>query len=246
MKININNSTYICLLLSFLAGYFEYVYLFLITILIHECGHMIFAKIINFKFDKVILYPFGGITIYNEDLNVSTNKELFVLLGGITFQLIFLWLLFILYNHSYITEHTFSIIKRINIILVSFNFMPVLPLDGGKLTNIIFDKIFSYRLSNIISIVISIFFICFFIIKNKTIFGVILTLFLIKSIIIEITNLKYKYNKFILERYINDYNFKKTIIVSSIYKFKRDKKHIIDNTLEKTYLRKIFDISSTR
>ena len=55
MKININNSTYICLLLSFLAVYFEYVYLFLITILIHECGHMIFAKIIGFKFDKIIM-----------------------------------------------------------------------------------------------------------------------------------------------------------------------------------------------
>ena len=95
MKININNSTYICLLLSFLAGYFEYVYLFLITILIHECGHMIFAKIIGFKFDKIILYPFGGITIYNEDLNVNSNKELFVLLGGIIFQLLFFILLII-------------------------------------------------------------------------------------------------------------------------------------------------------
>ena len=241
MKININNSTYIWLLLSFLAGYFEYVYLFLITILIHECGHMIFAKIIGFKFDKIILYPFGGITIYNEDLNVNSNKELFVLLGGIIFQLIFFILLVILYNNLYITEHTFKIIKKINIILVSFNFMPVIPLDGGKLTNIILDKLFSYRLSNIISIIISIVFICLFILKNKTIFGIILTLFLIKSIIIEITNLKYKYNKFLLERYINKYNFKKTIIVSNIYKMKRDRKHIINNTFEDDFLCKLFD-----
>lgn len=241
MKININNSTYICLLLSFLAGYFEYVYLFLITILIHECGHMIFAKIIGFKFDKIILYPFGGITIYNEDLNVNSNKELFVLLGGIIFQLLFFILIIILYNNLYITEHTFKIIKKINIILVSFNFMPVIPLDGGKLTNIILDKLFSYRLSNIISIIISIFFICLFILKNKTIFGIILTLFLIKSIIIEITNLKYKYNKFLLERYINKYKFKKTIIVSNIYKMKRDRKHIINNTFEDDFLCKLFD-----
>lgn len=241
MKININNSTYICLLLSFLAGYFEYVYLFLITILIHECGHMIFAKIIGFKFDKIILYPFGGITIYNEDLNVNSNKELFVLLGGIIFQLLFFILIIILYNNLYITEHTFKIIKKINIILVSFNFMPVIPLDGGKLTNIILDKLFSYRLSNIISIIISIVFICLFILKNKTIFGIILTLFLIKSIIIEITNLKYKYNKFLLERYINKYKFKKTIIVSNIYKMKRDRKHIINNTFEDDFLCKLFD-----
>ena len=89
--------------------------------------------------------------------------------------------------------------------------------------------------------IISIFFICIFILKNKTIFGIILILFLIKSILIEIYNLKYKYNKFLLERYINNYNFKNTIIVSSIYKFKRDKKHIINNTFEHDFLCKLFD-----
>ena len=68
-----------------------------------------------------------------------------------------------------------------------------------------------------------------------------MTLFLIKSIVIEITNLKYKYNKFILERYINNYNFKKTIIVSTLYKFKRDRKHIINNTFEHNFLCKLFD-----
>lgn len=241
MKIRINNSTYICLLLSFLAGYFEYVYLFLLIILIHECGHMLFSKIINFKFESIVLYPFGGLTIYNEDLNVSTNKELFVLIGGITFQILFLIFTYILYSNSYITLHTFTIIKKINILLISFNFMPVLPLDGGKLINIILDKIFSYKLSNTISIIMSILFICIFILKNKTFLGIILTLFLIKNIIIEITNLKYKYNKFLLERYINNYNFKKTIIIKDVNKFKRDRKHIINNELEHAFLCKLFD-----
>lgn len=243
MKINISNSTYICLLLSFLGGYFEYVYLFLLTILIHEYGHMIFAKIIDFKFDKIILYPFGGITIYNEDLNVSTNKELFVLLGGITFQLLFIFIIIYFLNINLITEHTYIIIKKINIMLISFNFMPSLPLDGGKLINILLDKILSYRLSNIISIIISIFIIFIFLLENKTYLGIILTLFLIKSIYLEIINLKYKYNKFLLERYINNYNFKNTIIINSIYKFKRDNNHIINNTYEKKFLCKLFDTS---
>ena len=89
MKININNTTYIFLLLAFLSGYFEYMFLLLLIITIHECGHAIFAKIINFKFDSIIIYPFGGVTKYNEDLNISTNKELFVLIGGIYFQILF-------------------------------------------------------------------------------------------------------------------------------------------------------------
>lgn len=241
LKVQIHNSTYIFLLISFLAGYFEYMYLFLLIIFVHESGHAIFSYIINFKFDKIIIYPFGGITIYNEDLNISTNKELFVLLGGITFQILFYLLIVFLYNNFYITNHVYQIIKKINILLISFNFLPILPLDGGKLLNIILDKIFSYRLSNIISIIISILFIILFIYINKTLFSLLLTIFLIKCIIIEYINIKYKYNKFILERYINDYNFNKIKIVNNINKLKRDYYHIINNTLEKTYLHNLFD-----
>ena len=112
MKIKIHNTTYIFLLMSFLAGYFEYMYLLLITILIHECGHAIFAKIINFRFDKIIIYPFGGITEYNEDLNVNSSKELFVLFGGIYFQLLFFVFIMILYKYGYVTEHVYLIIKN--------------------------------------------------------------------------------------------------------------------------------------
>ncbi|UKI58082.1 MAG: hypothetical protein L6V81_01065 [Clostridium sp.] len=37
------------------------------------------VKIVNFKYSEIVIYPFGGITNYNEDLNVSVNKELFLL-----------------------------------------------------------------------------------------------------------------------------------------------------------------------
>ena len=190
IKISIHNITYIFLLISFFSGYFEYMYLLLLIIIIHECGHAIFAKIINFKFDKIVIYPFGGITIYNEDLNVNTNKELFVLIGGIYFQLLFLILISILYKYGFITEHVFTIFKKINILLISFNFLPILPLDGGKLLNIILDKIFPYKSSNIISIIISFLFLIYFIVYKRTIFSGILTLFLIKCLVIEINNIK--------------------------------------------------------
>ena len=89
MKVKIDNSTYIILLISFLAGYFEYMYLFLLIIFIHESGHILFGYLVNFKYSKIIIYPFGGLTVYNEDLNANSNKELFSLLGGLIFQLLF-------------------------------------------------------------------------------------------------------------------------------------------------------------
>ena len=241
MKIQIHNTTYLFLLISFLSGYFEYIYLLLLIIIIHEYGHAIFAKIINFKFDKIVIYPFGGITKYDEDLNVNSNKELFVLFGGIYFQLLFFILIMILYKYGFITEHVYTIIKRINVLIISFNFLPILPLDGGKLLNILLDKLFSYKLSNIISIIISFIILILFLIINKTMFSLLLSLFLIKCLVIEINNIRYKYNKFLLERYLNDYNFKKIKIINNINNLKRDNYHIINNILEKKYLNKMFD-----
>ena len=40
-------------LISFLAGYFEYIYLLLLIILIHECGHCIFGMIEGIKVKRI-------------------------------------------------------------------------------------------------------------------------------------------------------------------------------------------------
>ena len=190
MRVKIHDTTYIFLFLSFLSGYFEYLFLLLITILIHEAGHLFFSILIDFKYDKITIYPFGGITTYNEDLNVNSNKELFVLLGGITFELIFYFMIKTFYFNGFITNHVFYLLMNINYLLISFNFMPILPLDGGKLLNILLNKIMPYKISNIISLMISVLFTIVFIITKKTLFAFILTIFLFKCIIIEIKNLK--------------------------------------------------------
>lgn len=241
MKIEIHNSTYVFLLLSFLSGYFEYIYLLLIIIFIHEFGHFVFGLLEGMKISKIIIYPFGGITICNEELNISLKKELFFLIGGITFQILFYLLIRKLYLIGLITIRVFNIITRINIILVSFNFLPVLPLDGGKLLNIILNKIFNYRLSNLISIIISILFTIIFLLYNKTLFSLLLSIFLCKCIIIEILNIKIKYNRFLLERYLNKYNFRKIRIINNINSLKRDYTHIINNNFESKILSKLFD-----
>ena len=216
-------------------------YLFLLTIFIHECGHIFFGYLVGFKNSIINIYPFGGISIFKEDLNTKTNKELFTLLGGITFQLLFLLLILFLYKYSIITNHVYEIIKRINILLISFNFMPIIPLDGGKLINVLFDKIFPYKISNIISIIVSIIFIIIFYLKELSLFALLLTLFLIKCIIIEINILNIKYNKFLFERYINNYKFNKIKNINNKYYFKRDYYHIINNMYESVYLSKLFD-----
>lgn len=241
MKIEIHNITYITMLISFLSGYFQYIYILLLIIFIHEFGHFFISNLINIKANKIIIYPFGGLTIYDSDLNLNTNKELISLLGGITFQLLFYFLVVIIHNNNLMTDNVFNIIKRINIILISFNFLPILPLDGGRLLNILLDKIFPYRLSNKLTLIVSILFLGLFIMYKRTILSILLFVFLLKEIILEINNIDNKYMTFLFERYKNNYSFKKIKRINNLNKFKRDYYHIINGVTERKYLSKLFD-----
>lgn len=241
MKIEIHNITYITMLISFLSGYFQYIYILLLIIFIHEFGHFFISNLINIKANKIIIYPFGGLTIYDSDLNLNTNKELVSLLGGITFQLLFYFLVVIIHNNNLMTHNVFNIIKRINIILISFNFLPILPLDGGRLLNILLDKIFPYKLSNKLTLIVSILFLALFIMYKRTILSILLFVFLLKEIILEINNIDNKYMTFLFERYKNNYSFKKIKRINNLNKFKRDYYHIINGVTERKYLSKLFD-----
>lgn len=241
MKIEIHNLTYITMLISFLAGYFQYIYILLLIIFIHEFGHYFMSNLVGIKTSKIIIYPFGGLTVYNSDLNLNTNKELVSLFGGIFFQMLFYFLIVIIHNNNLMTDNVFNIIKKINILLISFNFLPILPLDGGRFLNIVLDKLFSYKLSNKITIIISIMFMLIFILTKRTLLSLLLFLFLIKEIIMEIKNLDNKFINFLFERYKNDYNFKKIKRVKSHNKFKRDYYHTINGITERKYLSKLFD-----
>lgn len=241
MKIEIHNITYITMLISFLSGYFQYIYILLLIIFIHEFGHFFISNLINIKANKIIIYPFGGLTIYDSDLNLNTNKELISLLGGIMFQLLFYFLVVIIHNNNLMTDNVFNIIKRINIILISFNFLPILPLDGGRLLNILLDKIFPYRLSNKLTLIVSILFLGLFIMYKRTILSILLFVFLLKEIILEINNIDNKYMTFLFERYKNNYSFKKIKRINNLNKFKRDYYHIINGVTERKYLSKLFD-----
>ena len=243
MKIRIHNTTYICLLISFLAGYFEYMYILLLVIFIHETGHYIFALINNIKISNIMIYPFGGITNLDCDLNISIKKEFICLIGGIIFQILFFLFIRLLYKESYITNHVYELNKEINILLISFNFLPIIPLDGGKLINIVFDKIFSYKTSHTLTIIISILFTLIFICSKRTVLSILLSLMLLNNIYEEFKLKDYKFNKLLLERYLKKYKFKKIKIINKIDKIKRDKYHIIDNKFESEYLSKMFDKS---
>lgn len=202
--IKLDYTTIYLLLIYFLCGYIRIGIMILFIVFMHEVGHVIVSKIFKYKVISVVIYPFGGITKIQKDINTSTNKEIILAISGILMQII-LGLLVKLIN-----IHDYQLFYKINTSIMFFNLLPIIPLDGSIILKSILNKFFSFKISLKIYIIISI--ICIFIyvffnykynINNYLIIG----LFIYK-IYKEIKEYKYIYNKFLLERFLHDYKFK--------------------------------------
>ena len=202
------------------------------------------AKCLKWEVDKIYIYPYGGCTKFNSDLNKSIREELLILLFGPIFQIIGTFVLILFMNRN----QEILIIINYSIFLLIFNLLPIYPLDGGKLVNLLFNKIISFRKSFVLSIISSflvIIIIIFMCIKyNLKANFILVFIFLLVKLLDESKKRKYYYNKFILERYINNYHFKKYKNISNIKDMMRDKKHIfnINNRYitEREFLKKIY------
>lgn len=219
LKIKIHPIFYIFLIICFFTGYFRYFIYVSSLIFIHEIGHATAALYYNFNISKIVILPFGGITIFNDLINRPLFQEFIVLIMGPIYQIIFYLLLVKLGYHTELLENT-------NTFLLLFNSLPIVPLDGSKLINIILNIILSFKKSNIILISISLLFIVILLLFNhNNLILILIFLFLISRVIKEIKEHKYLFNKFLFERYIYNLKFKKIKQIKNIKDMKRDYNH---------------------
>jgi stage IV sporulation protein FB len=230
----------------------EFIILFTI-IIIHEIGHIIASLYYHFNINKIYLYPFGGYIKFDDKLNRPLKEELIILISGPLLQIIGFYCFVFLNYISLINYNTFNIVINYYYSLLLFNLLPIFPLDGSKLMNIILSKFISFKKSHMIMIYISYTFLIISIISFKYI-SISVNIYLLLGILaVKTINESKKhndiYNKFLLERYLHDFYFKTTKIIegSKIYKMMRDKKHlfIIDNkqVTEKEMLKKRYNIN---
>ena len=204
--IKVNFLTLYFLLLLFLCGYLKIGIIIFLIVLFHELGHIFFIKLFKYKIINVTLYPFGGITKIDKDINTPLNKELLIACGGIIFQLI----LFIIIYFVPINVITKELLYKYNMSILLFNMLPIIPLDGSIIINSLLNKIFSYKVSYYLYIIISIIFSIFYLFFNYWYSlnnYLIVSLFIIKTYK-DIKNYKYLKTRFLLERYLNKYEYK--------------------------------------
>lgn len=156
-----------------------------------------------------------------------------------------------LFTFSFINSNDFNIMRNYHYALLLFNLLPIYPLDGSKLINLLSSKFISYKSSHklmlyisVIALLISIFICIIYIPLNINLY--LICFLLIYKIIEEIKKHPLIINKFILERFLYKFNFKKRKIINgnNIYKMQRDYTHIFKINkkfiTEKAILNKLF------
>lgn len=123
MKIEIDYKLVWSCILFVLINKFDIYFIFLISIIIHECIHLIFGKIINGKVNYLRLGIFGmSMNMAFLGKQNLIKKILFFLSGPIS---------------NYVIAYSFKdinlTITYVNYALFFFNLLPILPLDGGNI-----------------------------------------------------------------------------------------------------------------
>ena len=232
---NIHPLFYLVAFICVITANFKNFIIFSSIIIVHEMGHIVGAFIFSWKIDKVILLPFGGITIFQENIDKSLKEEFIIAILGPLFQITF----YLLYRDN-------QIFNYYNLIILLFNLLLIYLLDGSKIVNILFNEFISFKKSHILTIIISFFTLSIIILSIRhNILLYLILLFIFLKIIKEITKHNYYFNRFLLERYLFNNDYKKKKMINNIKKMKKQTKHIfkVNNKYytEREIIRNLFD-----
>ena len=123
-----------------------------------------------------------------------------------------------------------ELVKIYHYQILFFNLLPVYPLDGGKLLNVILSLKIPYKASLNYTIIVSytVLLIIILINTNNIKLNILfMSIFLFYKITKEKKKISTIYEKFLLERYLKKYKIKDTKIITNSNNFYRNKKHLI-------------------
>ena len=246
-KIKFHYTYYIVSISFLLTGQFLNLILFTSLILVHELGHYLACIFTKINVKKIIIYPYGGITKIEDIIDLNLKKELLISISGVIMQYVYFIFICVLYKNNIIRDYTYNIFVNYHYSMLIFNLLPIYPLDGSKILNIIINKAFNFKLSNILLIIISIINIVILLFIYNINYSYIMIIgVLINYLYSHIKNIKHLYNRFLLEKYLYKTKYNKKKIINNHNKMYRNTNHIIKNNKkyikEEDFLIKMFDL----
>ena len=205
----INLWTYLLFFLFCLCGFFKQGLIIFLIVFIHEMGHVCILKRYQYPIMKVELYPFGGVTTVDKPINTPLRHEFFIAIFGVVFQLLLWGVFFLLEHFGYIYIQTYEMFCYYNFLIMGFNLLPLIPLDGSVILHTILEKIFPYTKAYRFFCQFCMLFLGVFIFVHFkwNLNQYLMIVLLIYKTYMIIKNRHYTRHRFLLERYLYEYPY---------------------------------------
>lgn len=134
MKIRLHPILIPLFLFLLVSGNLSMYALIFLSLIIHELGHLVVAKIVGLHVSACTIMPYGGELTISGQYNIRRRKRFYVALGGpiATFLLLLIALI--------LPFPAADFLLHIQVILLAVNLLPFLPLDGGQVLSAYLEK----------------------------------------------------------------------------------------------------------
>lgn len=132
LKIKFHPIFFIFIILLLLSNNFLSVFSYIICVFLHELGHYFVASFLGYKLNKINFMPFGASLSGKENVFYKPKHEILISIAGPIVNFILLIVCLALFwcfpvCYGFLQDFFYA-----NLITLFFNFLPVYPLDGGR------------------------------------------------------------------------------------------------------------------
>ncbi|MFC4403976.1 site-2 protease family protein [Gracilibacillus xinjiangensis] len=239
--IHIHPIVFFFIAVSVLTGMFVDLIIIFFIVFFHEMGHYYFARKFNWKVKHIYLWIFGGVMETEDNGTRSMKEEWIVTIAG-PMQHLFLFFFFYFIGYiGWLPESTINMAMQYNTFILLGNLLPIFPLDGGRMLQLICDSLFPFHMAHSLTIILSVvsiaaFLVCAFLIGTSSLSLCLLFVFLFWENRLEWKRRHYRWWKFILYRNSEASSYKKQSIlkvdmdqriIDIFYQFYRNRYHVI-------------------
>lgn len=146
-RLKFDYSFYAMTLLAIILGYLNEYFIFALTIIVHECGHLMMAFFYKWELEELKFFAFGGIMEFKGELNKSNIEDFIVSSGGVLFNFVTLIILILMREKmsAFVNMTLYDYAIWAQLFVIIFNLIPLPPLDGSRLINAILCYFFPYK-----------------------------------------------------------------------------------------------------
>lgn len=241
-QIHIHPLLWLIVAIAVITARFQELLLLIVIVLIHELGHAAAASFFSWRIKNIILLPFGGVLETDEHGNRPIKEEFIVTVCGPAQHVWMMISAFLFHECQIIGDRIYSDFINYNFMILIFNCLPIMPLDGGKIVYLLFTKYYPFHIALKRSIILSLLFLFIYCSVILIVFpfhlnGWVIAIFLFLSLHNEWKNRPYTWMRFLIERYHRPtdevgrikkiYAKKDDLLSSAIEKFQRGTGHQI-------------------